>query len=148
MKFYFKICILVCLLSSCRSSKLIGTWEIDELIIKLNSQNNSNDTITITANRANWETKMVSRNIQTTYSSDGKYHSLHRNLKDSITYDPLGYYQIKGDSLYITDTFPQKKNYVFRMKLIKNQVEFFGIADFDGDGKVDDEYYSKQIKIK
>ncbi len=148
MKFYFKLCFFVFLLSACRSYKLTGTWEIDELTIKLNSQNNSNDTLIISANRANWETKMVSRNIQTTYSNDGKYHSLHRNLRDSVTYDPHGYYQIKGDSLYITDTFPQKKNYIFRMKLNKNQVEFFGLADFDGDGKVDDEYYSKQVKIK
>ena len=148
MKLIFRILLFVFLLSACRSSNLVGTWEIEELIIKLNSQNNTNDTTIISANRGNWETKMVSRNIQTSYSSDGKYHSLHRNLKDSITYDPHGYYQVKGDSLYITDTFPKRNTYEFRMKLNKNHVEYWGLADFVGDGKVDDEYYSKQVKIK
>ncbi|MFY8021176.1 MAG: hypothetical protein ACOVP1_08260 [Bacteroidia bacterium] len=147
MKFNFSL-LLICLLTACRSTGIIGTWEIEELNIKLNSINNTNDTQIFSAKRENWETKMRSRNIQTTYTSDGKYHSLHRNLKDSITYDPHGYYQIKGDSLYITDTFPKKQNYVFKMKLNKKQVEFFGMEDFDGDGKIDDEYYSKQIKIK
>ena len=148
MKYLISIISICLFLSSCKSPNLVGTWQIETLQISLNSFKNSDENKLISADRENWEQKMKSRNILTTYTKEGLYHSLHRNLKDSIVYDPHGVYIVIGDSLFIQDTFPEKRNYSFKMILRKDTVEFFGTEDFDSDGKVDDEYYSKQSRLK
>jgi hypothetical protein len=139
------------LASSCSDSKnqqLIGTWEIKELKIKLNSFQNRDTVMVIEATAENWEQKMKTRNIQTTYNLDGSYHSLHRNLNDSITYDPAGTWTIHNDTLTIQDTIPKRVIYTFKIKASTDSIEYWGIEDFDQDGKIDDEYYSKQQRVK
>lgn len=91
---------------------------------------------------------MKSRNIQTYFADNGTYHSVHKNLQDSIVYDPAGTWKIENDSLTIKDTIPKPIIYKFKIKLDKGFVEYWGLMDFDQDGQIDDEYYSKQQKIK
>jgi len=136
---------------SCSNKKqpdLAGVWEIDELKITMNSYQNSDSVQVIEVNRSNWEEKMKVRNIQTYYNPDGTYHSVHRNLHDSIFYDPAGTWRIENDTLVIHDTIPKQTTYRFKVKTNKDFVEYWGMEDFDQDGKVDDDYYSKQRRIK
>ncbi len=127
---------------------LVGVWEIDYLKITMSSFQNSDSVSVIEVIKKEWEQKMKMRNIQTYYNSDGTYHSVHRNLKDSIVYDPAGTWRIENDTLTIQDTFPKRVTYKFKLKVDKSFAEFWGIEDFDQDGKLDDKYYSKKRRIK
>ena len=141
----------VIIATSCSDSShpdLTGVWEIEELKITMNTFNNSDSAEVIEANGKNWETKMKSRNIKTYYNSDGTYHSLHKDLNDNITYDPAGTWKIINDSLIIQDTFPKPVTYKFKLKVQEDLVEYWGLEDFDQDGKADDEYYSKQRRVE
>jgi hypothetical protein len=142
---------LTCLFFSCadeKQSDLVGVWQIDELKIHMPSFKNSDSANNFIVTGKDWEAKTQTRNIQTHYNSDGTYHSVHKNLKDSIVYDPAGTWKIENDTLIIQDTIPKRVTYKFKIKMSESFVEFWGVEDFDGDGKVDDEYYSKQVKIK
>lgn len=129
------------------SKAIIGTWEIAHLRITMPSYKNSDSTQKIEVYGKDWEAKMKAKNIQTTYSADGRYHSLHRNLQGKATYDPAGTWRIVQDTLIIQDTIPKRITYKFKFKIKKNQIEYWGVEDFDLDGKVDDQYYSKQVKL-
>jgi hypothetical protein len=126
---------------------LAGIWEIDELTVNMHTYQNSDSGKVVKVTGKDWEEKMKIRNIQTHYNSDGTYHSVHRNLQDSIFYDPAGKWKIENDSLIIQDTIPQRMTYKFKIKLGKSSVEYWGLTDFDQDGKEDDEYYSRQRRI-
>ncbi len=137
--------------SSCSDkshSDLTGVWEIEELKITIETFNNSDSTEIIEANEKNWEAKMKSRNIRTYYNGDGTYHSVHKDLNDNITYDPAGTWKIIKDSLIVQDTFPKPVTYKFKLKVEEDFVEYWGLEDFDQDGKADDEYYSKQRRVE
>lgn len=127
--------------------RLTGTWEIEEMKIRMNSFQNSQSDTVIEVTSDSWEEKMKTRNIQTTFNADGTYHSLHRNLKDSVVYDPAGIWSIRGDSLVIQDTIPVNVTYKYKVLIGDGVAEFWGTEDFDQDGKVDDEYYSRQRRI-
>ncbi|MCZ2476181.1 hypothetical protein G9H61_12055 [Aquirufa ecclesiirivi] len=145
---YWAICSIV--FSSCRqatSKAMIGTWEIAHLRITMPSFKNSDSTQKIEVYGKDWEAKMKAKNIQTTYSADGRYHSLHRNLQGKATYDPAGTWRIVQDTLIIQDTIPKRITYKFKFKIKKNQIEYWGVDDFDLDGQVDDQYYSQQVKL-
>lgn len=95
----------------------------------------------------NWETAMKAKPIRTFFKADGTYNSEHRNLNDSIVYNPAGKWSIVGDSLFMMDTFPQEGlSYKYKIKIDGNIAEFRGVEDFDSDGNKDDEYYGSQRK--
>lgn len=133
--------------SQSTSKAIIGTWQIAHLKITMPSYKNSDSTQNMEVLGKDWESKMKAKNIQTTYAADGTYHSLHRNLQGKTTYDPAGTWKIIQDTLIIQDTIPKRITYKFRFKIKKNQIEYWGIEDFDLDGKVDDQYYSRQVKL-
>ncbi|MHA8061721.1 hypothetical protein PQG22_10675 [Aquirufa beregesia] len=138
------------ILTSCSqqaSRAIVGTWEIAHLKITMLSFKNTDSTQNMEVYGKDWETKMKAKNIQTTYSADGRYHSLHRNLQGKTTYDPAGTWRIIQDTLIIQDTIPKRITYKFKFKIKKNQIEYWGVEDFDLDGKVDDQYYSRQVKL-
>ncbi|MHA8104246.1 hypothetical protein [Aquirufa nivalisilvae] len=150
---YLLLCISILafnILISCSpkaSRAIVGTWEIAHLRITMPSYKNSDSTQNIEVLGKDWEAKMKVKNIQTTYAADGTYHSLHRNLQGKTTYNPAGRWQIIQDTLIIQDTIPKRITYKFRFKIKKNQIEYWGVEDFDLDGKVDDQYYSRQVKL-
>lgn len=150
---YLLLCISILafnILISCSpkaSRAIVGTWEIAHLKITMPSYKNSDSTQNIEVLGKDWEAKMKVKNILTTYAADGTYHSLHRNLQGKTTYNPAGRWQIIQDTLIIQDTIPKRITYKFRFKIKKNQIEYWGVEDFDLDGKVDDQYYSRQVKL-
>lgn len=151
-----QILLLACvLLMACNGKKnepaddltkqLIGQWRNTYMKVTMHGVPDSIKTLEV--NEADWAQKLKIQPIRTFFNADGTYHSEHRNLSDSIIYNPAGKWKIEGDSITMTDTFP-KANLTYRYKLaIKDgQVEFWGKEDFNGDGKTDD-YYGKQRKF-
>jgi hypothetical protein len=63
-------------------------------------------------------------------------------------YDPAGTWRIENDTLIIQDAIPKRTTYRFKIKAGSSFAEYWGIEDFDQDGKTDDNYYSKQRKIR
>jgi len=148
-RYYFVALTIV--LFSCadrKQSDLAGVWEIDKMKITMHSFRNTDSIRVVEVNGSEWEEKMKARNIRTYFDDDGTYHSVHKNLQDSVTYDPAGTWKIERDTLIIQDTIPEQVTYKFKIKMDKSFVEYWGVEDFDQDGKADDEYYSRQRRIK
>lgn len=96
----------------------------------------------------NWEALMNMKPIRTFFKADGTYNSEHRNLSDSIVYNPAGKWKITGDSLLMVDTMPQAGvSYKYKVIITDSIAEFFGVEDFDRDGVKDDEYYGRQRRL-
>ena len=127
------------------SKKLVGEWRNIELQIRMNTFNNTDSVQYFEANEGNWEEKMKIKPIRTFFYANGTYHSEHRNLKDSIIFDPGGKWVIYGDSLIMTDTFPELGlRYSYKLEIRNSLARFWGREDCDRDGYADDEYYSAQ----
>jgi hypothetical protein len=129
------------------SGRLTGVWDNLSLKIKMNSFNNTDSTRVFEVDEKDWEQKMRIRPIRTIYRKDGSYNSEHRNLNDSIIYNPAGKWYILGDTIFMTDTFPERGlTYKYHVRIKGNIVEFTGVEDCDRDGKKDDEYFGIQCK--
>jgi hypothetical protein len=137
------------------SGQLIGEWRNVSMKVEMPTVNNTDSSSTLDVTEANWEQVMQIRTIQTFFNADGTYRSTHTNLNDSIIYNPAGKWAILGDSILMTDTFPQPGlTYTYRFTLREQNVngkkellaEFRGVEDFDQDGKKDDTYSGVQRK--
>lgn len=131
---------------------LTGTWQNTYMKIEMNSYKGKDTLSTLEVDESNWEKKMGIKPIITFFKANGTYSSEHRNLQDSIVYNPAGKWEIVGDTLYMRDTFPEAGlNYKYKLSISKQgdkvTAEFWGIEDFDQDGKKDDAYYGRQKKI-
>ena len=150
-------------LFSCSSSKerkntlsgqLVGEWRNVYMKVEMYTYNNTDSLKTMEVTEANWEKILNIKTIRTLYKENGSYNSEHKNLQDSIIYNPAGKWSIVGDTLIMTDTFPKKGlNYKYKLEIKENNgvnkeiiAEFFGVEDFDQDGKIDDKYYGIQRK--
>jgi len=154
---HFLILISIFTFFSCGSRKnetsnlLVGTWYNTYMKIEMNTYKGKDTLNVLEVNESNWEQKMGIKPIITYFKENGTYNSEHRDLKDSIVYNPAGKWEIVGDSLLMTDTFPQVGlKYKYKLLISKRgnntMAEFWGIEDFDQDGKKDDFYYGKQNK--
>ncbi len=61
---------------------------------------------------------------------------------------PSGVWHITADSITITQLKPEKNTYTLYVSINKNLATFNGFLDFDGDGKIDDEYFGVQKKYQ
>ncbi|MDZ4844868.1 MAG: hypothetical protein SH857_04885 [Chitinophagales bacterium] len=124
---------------------IVGEWRNSYSKIILHTFKNSDSTKVLEVRESEWETVMQSKPIRTFFKADGTYNSEHRNLEDSIVYNPAGKWRIAGDSLFITDTFPKNGiSYTYKISIDNDIAEFKGGEDFDQDGFKDDEYYGSQ----
>lgn len=129
------------------SDRVVGEWHNLSLKIRMNTLNNTDSTRVFEVDERNWEQKMGIRPIRTIYRPDGSYNSEHRNLKDSIIYNPAGRWIILGDTIIMTDTFPERgPAYKYHVRIKGDIAEFTGIEDCDRDGKNDDHYFGVQRK--
>lgn len=126
---------------------LVGEWRNTYLKVIMPTYKNSDTSKTLEVDEQSWEQRLNGRTISTFFRQDGTYNSIHRDLKDSIVYNPAGLWRVAGDSLFMTDTFPQLGlTYKYKFAIENNIAEFWGIEDFDQDGKEDDQYYGRQRK--
>lgn len=164
---YFSLAITVLFFASCENLKkkeaiklpdsgqadykeqIIGEWRSIYMKLTLHSYQNADSTKVMEVHEAEWEHVMAAKPIRTFFNTDGTYRTEHRNLNDSIVYNPAGNWRIAGDSLFMSDTFPQKKtDYRFQISISSDLAEFKERQDFDGDGMRDDEYFGRQRKQK
>lgn len=129
--------------------KITGEWRNLYTKIVMRSYNNSDSIKVMEIREEDWEQVMKVKPIRTFFKEDGTYNSEHRNLNDSVVYHPAGRWCIEGDSLFMTDTFPQKGiSYKYKIAIDNDIAEFTGVEDFDRDGLKDDAYYGTQRRQK
>ena len=125
--------------------KMIGEWNSTSLKITMNTFSNRDSTRTFEVSEDNWEANMNIRPVKTIYFGDGTYMAEHRNLNDSVIFNPFGVWKIFGDTIVLRDTFPTPgPEYKYKVVIKENIAEFFGKEDCDNDGTADDDYYGAQ----
>lgn len=125
--------------------KMIGEWNSTSLKITMNTFSNRDSTRTFEVNESNWEANMNIHPVKTVYFADGSYMAEHRNLNDSVIFNPFGVWKILGDTIVLRDTFPTAgPEYKYKIVIKDNIAEFFGKEDCDNDGTPDDDYYGSQ----
>lgn len=130
---------------------IAGVWLNTYMKVEMKTYKGTDSTKIMEVNEESWENTMGIRPIETHFNENGTYNSIHRNLHDSIIYNPAGKWFVKGDSLFMNDTFPEKGigykyRFVITTKDNETVVEFWGHEDFDQDGRKDDLYYGRQRK--
>lgn len=150
------------LLSSCENSEstavkekavpgertLIGNWKNNNMRVLMRTYDNTDRDSLLVVSSDTWESIMKIRPIITFFKENGTYHSEHHKLTGEEFYDPWGRWQIRGDTIVMTDTFPGQSVYKLQYELGDDTVYFRGIEDFDGDGQTDDEYYGFQTRME
>src|SRR5688572_19611781 len=127
------------------SQRLVGEWRNVSLRLDMQTYKNTEDSKVFEVSEEEWEAKMRIRPIRTFFRSDGTYNSEHIDLKDSLVYNPAGKWQVVGDTLVMTDTFPKVgASYKYQLVIKGDLAEFSGVEDSDGDGKADDLYFGTQ----
>ncbi|HNR15271.1 MAG TPA: hypothetical protein PKG90_01265 [Chitinophagaceae bacterium] len=134
--------------SSSLKDNLTGDWISHSLKVEMSSAGNSDRDSVFEANASNWADVIGIKPIITHFRPDGTYNSEHYSKKDSLFYNPYGKWQIAGDSLIMNDTTGGNIRYAYRTEVKNDTAYFWGLEDFDQDGKVDDKYYGTQVRIK
>jgi hypothetical protein len=126
--------------------QLIGEWRNIALRIKRNIKDQVKPAM-VEADSTNWEAKLGIKPIRTHFKTDGSYYSEYFNLKDSLIRRTSGTWIVKNDSLTMTQLVPDKSTTKLHVSIRNNVATFTGIIDFDGNGKLDDDYFGMQRKI-
>jgi len=127
--------------------KMIGEWNSTSLKITMNTFGNKDTTKVFEVEENNWENKMNIRPVKTIYFADGSYMAEHKDLNDSVIFNPFGKWKILDDTIILRDTFPEQgPAFKYKVVINTNIAEFFGKEDCDNDGKADDDYYGVQRK--
>ncbi|MDB5088938.1 MAG: hypothetical protein JWR09_2932 [Mucilaginibacter sp.] len=128
------------------TSRLIGEW--CNVYVKIIIHNKNKPAATMEADSTNWEARLGIKPIRTHFTEDGAYYSEYRNPKDSLVRRASGTWNIKGDSLTMTQLKPDKSVLKLQVKISNDHATFNGRIDFDGEGIVNDEYLGIQKKFK
>ena len=127
--------------------QLVGEWRNTYLKVTMPGHKNTDTTSVLEVTEATWQEQLKIQPIRTFFRSDGTFNSEHRNLNDSIVYNPAGKWFVRDNTLHMTDTFPKPGvTYKFKVDINDRIAEFRGLLDWDGDGKEDDEYIGRQRK--
>lgn len=110
--------------------------------VELNALGGNSDS-TFSIPRGQWESTLDIKPILTTYLEDGNYSSRYTDLDGGLVRTVLGQWEIKGDSLYLTEE-NNTTAYFFNWK--DGQGTFKAFLDWDGDGLSDDLYTGIQTK--
>lgn len=130
------------------ATDLIGEWNNLSIKVDINSKNNTDSTDTFEAAQPHWEEKLKIRPIRTFFRTDSTWNSAHYNLKDSLFYNPSGKWWINRDQLVMLQTFPSPDTTTYLLTITKDTATFDAMLDWDSDGKKDDRYFGRQVKVK
>ena len=131
-----------------RPGTIIGSWKNNNMRVMMRTYNNTDRDSLLVVTSDTWGSIMKIRPIITFFRENGTYHSEHHKLTGEEFYDPWGRWQIRGDTIVMTDTFPGQTVYKLQYELGDDTVYFRGVEDFDGDGDADDEYYGFQTRME
>jgi hypothetical protein len=153
MKRTLVISSMIFLLVGCKNSEeslqdqLVGEWSNLSMKITTNSKNNTDSNEVFEVDRAKWEETLKIKPIRTLFRADSTYNSPHFNLKDSLVFNPSGKWWVEGDKVYFLQLFPSTDASYFTLSINKDTATFEGPVDWDEDGKKDDIYFGRQIKV-
>lgn len=129
------------------NSQLIGEWNNISIKIDVQSKNNTDSAELFEVNRPEWETKLKIKPIRSFFRADSSWNSAHYNLSDSLVYNPSGKWWIADGKLIMQQTFPSADTTVYSLSITKDTATFEALVDWDMDGKKDDKYFGRQIKV-
>jgi len=148
------IVLITLCLGSCQSSEhnvdasdLMGEWNNLSIKIDINSKNNSDSDEVFQVNRPEWEERLKIKPIRTFFRPDSTWNSAHYNLKDSLVYNPSGRWWIENRKLIMLQNFPSPDTTNYSLAIKEDTASFDAMLDWDMDGKKDDHYYGRQIKV-
>lgn len=129
------------------SKELTGEWNNLSIKIDIHSKNNSDSNEVFEVNRPEWEERLKIKPIRTFFRSDSSWNAAHYNLKDSLVYNPSGKWWLEKDKLVMLQSFPSPDTTTYSLLLQKDTASFEAMLDWDMDGKKDDKYFGRQIKV-
>jgi len=127
--------------------QLIGEWNNLSMKIEIQSKNNSDSNEVFEVNRPEWEKTLKIKPIQSFFKEDSSWNSAHYNLKDSLVYNPSGKWWIENNKLVMLQQLPFGDTTIYSFDIKKDTATFECMLDWDMDGKKDDNYSGKQIKV-
>ncbi len=127
--------------------QLIGEWNNIWIKVEIVSRGNSDSNEIIEVDRPEWESKLNIKPIRTFFRADSTYNSAHYNLADSLVYNPNGKWWVDGDKLILLQLLPFPDTTTLQFSFKNDTASFEGMVDFDSDGKKDDKYFGRQVKV-
>jgi len=128
-------------------NSLVGTWWSDELIVGIDTINNSKTSVLLEIKKDEWEEKLNMKPIQTIFNPNKTYVSAYCNSEGKIIRVTAGKWTVEKNQLNIHQLFPNDKEMNYRINVDSGYAELRTKLDFDGDGKSDDLYYCQMKKI-
>jgi len=128
--------------------QLTGEWNNLSIKVDINTKNNSDSNEVLEVDRPQWEEKLKIKPIRTFFRADSTWNSAHYNLKDSLVYNPSGKWWLENDKLVMLQDFPSNDTTWYSIIIQKDTASFESMLDWDMDGKKDDLYFGKQIKVR
>lgn len=117
---------------------LVGKWRNLEIIVRMpDSVLQVRDTL--------WQHKLGIKPIITAFNGDRTFHSEYRSPEDSLIMTSTGTWAVMGDTLSMIEHGIENK---YHFLIAGDTVFFRGYLDWDQDGKANDHYAGKQLKIK
>lgn len=129
------------------SEQLIGEWNNLSMRVETNSKNNSDSNEVFDVPQGQWKQMLKIKPIRTFFRADSTYKSDYYNLKDSLVRTTSGRWWVEGDKLVWLEKMPSVDSSVYTVKVANDTASFETMLDWDGDGKKDDKYFGKQIKV-
>ena len=126
--------------------QLIGQWRNIGLHVDVHSANGTDKNVVWESNESNWEERQKIKPIHTYFNNDNTFYSEYYDLKDSLIYNPSGKWSLNGNKLTFYYQKPKTDTLYFTVAIKNNIATFYGLLDWDDDGKKDDDYTGTQRK--
>ena len=136
---------LACSANQDMEAKLVGTWKNKSIQVKMNSFENTDSVHWLIVEDNNWESVLNIKPIETTYFEDGRFESVYTDLNDVVLGVESGHWLLVNDSLILKS---KHYNNSYSMKWHEDELQFTAWLDWDNDGKKDDLYNGRQVKIE
>ena len=128
-------------------NSLVGTWWSDEIVVGIDTINNSGNSVVLQINKDGWSEKLNLRPIQTIFNSNKTYVSAYCTTEGKIIKVTVGKWTVDKNQLNIHQLFPSDQQMNYRIDLDSGYAQLRSQLDFDGDGKSDDMFYCQMKKV-
>ncbi len=120
--------------------QIIGEWRNTSLKVKINTALNSDSTGYIDVDETNWERVLKTKPMKTVFSEDGTYKLADGSIADSTVSVSSGTWYVLNDTIFMNQKQPDAIFFQYHIGIKDNVATLNGLVDWEGDGKVDDEY--------
>jgi hypothetical protein len=144
---YFKLLLVTFLLglTACEPPSnrdlIMGEWTNESMKVFIN--HGTADEQVFDVPKGEWEEILRIQPILTTYTTEGIYSSVYKDLEGEVINTSNGFWDVKGDSLFLIEN---EITTSYQFNWMEGRAEFKGYLDWDSDGVADDLYTGVQIK--